>query len=307
MVADETESGVKKFLKRHSFTRKVVAGPVAIRRAWLNWRGQPGEAILDRISEIVKGDIAFEANEFDGVFSIDPRSHLLRRFLRYGYYEPEVSRLFLANINPQADVLDVGANIGFYTVSAARRLTTGRVLAAEPTGATFERLSENVKRNEVADRVILFNGMIGADKGQGQIHFVSGMEEYSSMNLPEHLAVKNKEVKTENVPIERVDDLVVKYSLRPGLLKVDVEGAEFSVLRGALHTMSEHRPVVISEIWKKPTSADGHSGSELIEMFEGLGYVVRDPHDPLAKPGLEEVGEIICVPKEKYDLSVFGS
>jgi FkbM family methyltransferase len=298
---------VKQFLRRYSFTRNAMAGPLALRRAWLDWRGRAGEAVLERIGKMVKGDVVFEAKEFDGVFSIDPRSHLLHRFLRKGYYEPQVSRLFLAFIQPHADVLDIGANIGFYTVAGARRLTTGRLLAAEPTGATFKRLSENVRRNGVLDRVLLFNGMIGANKGQGQIHFVPGMEEYSSMKIPEHLAVKNQELCTETVPIERVDDLVDEHDLHPAVLKVDVEGAEFSVFKGALNTISKYRPVVISEIWKNPTKADGHSGAELVQMFENLDYVVRDPHDPLLKPGLEVVGEIICIPRERFDSSVFRS
>jgi FkbM family methyltransferase len=255
------------------------------------------------MSEIIKGDIVFEAREFDGVFSIDPRSHILRRYLRSGRYEPEVSRLFLANVQPQADVIDVGANIGFFTVAGAKKLTTGRVLAAEPTRATFARLSENVRRNGVEDRVILFNGMIGDRGGQGQIYFVPGMEEYSSMAPPAHLAVKSKELNTQDVPIERVDDLVDKFNLRPAILKVDVEGAEFSVFKGALHTISEHRPIIISEIWRGPTKADGHTGAEIIEMLEGLDYVVRDLSDPQIKPGLEEAGEIVCVPKEKSTLS----
>lgn len=290
----------------HSLARMVAAGPRAIWGAWHRWRRQAGDVVLERIGEIVKGDILFQAREFDGVFSIDPRSHLLQRFLRDGFYEPKVTQFFLTNIQPQADVLDVGANIGFFTIAGAKRLTTGRILAAEPTGATFNRLTENVTRNGVTDRVILFHGMIGSSKGQGQIHFVPGMEEYSSMKAPEHFAVRDKEISTESVSMERVDDLVERYNLRPALLKVDVEGAEFSVFQGALRTIAVHRPVVISEIWRERTSADGHSGAELIKMFESLDYVVRNPHDPEIKPGLEVVGEIICIPKEKLDLVSHG-
>jgi len=295
---------LKRFVLRHSWTRAAAAGPVAIRRIWLNWRRHAREEILDRISEIVRADIVFEAEEFGGVFSIDPRSHLLHRYLRNGFYEPEISRFFLANVKPHADVLDIGANIGFYTVAGAKVLTTGRVLAAEPTGAAFKRLSENVLRNGVADKVILFNGMIGSSRGQGQIHFIPGMEEYSSMRPPQHSEVRSREADVANVPMERIDDLVENHSLRPALIKVDVEGAEFSVFQGAQQTISRYRPVVISEIWRGPTQADGHSGAELISMFENLSYVVRDLRDPLIKPGLEVVGEVVCIPKEKLDNSI---
>lgn len=295
---------MKLFLKRHAFLRRVFYGPIAFRRAWINWRQRPSEVAVERMSSIVRGNIIFEVKEFGGVFSINPRSHLLHRILQTGHYEPHISRLFLAYIQPQDDVLDVGANIGFFTVGGAKKLTTGRLLAAEPTTEAFDRLSENVVRNGVTDKVILFKGMIGSARGQAQIHFVPGIEEYSSINTPEHFATKDSAIKTETVPVERIDDLVEMYGLRPAVLKVDVEGAEFSVFSGAQHTLSTYRPIVVSEIWRKPTRADGHSGAEIIRMFENLGYVVKDPHDPLAKPGSEVVGEIVCIPKEKYDPSV---
>jgi FkbM family methyltransferase len=261
---------------------------------------------LERISEIVKEDIIFEASEFGGIFSINPRSHLLHRFLRNGFYEPNISALFLAHIQPTDDILDVGANIGFFTVAGAKRLTTGRVLAAEPTTEAFSRLSDNVKRNGVADKVILYKGMIGAAKGEGDIHFVSGLEEYSSMNTPEHAAVKGKEVRTENVPIERLDDLVELHNLHPAVLKIDVEGAEYSVFNGAIKTISTYRPVVLSEICNKPTDGDCHTGNKIVQMFKDLDYIVRNPDDPRSEPDIEGVGEIICIPKERYYPSKLG-
>jgi FkbM family methyltransferase len=293
------------FVKRHPLLRGALAGPRAIRRTLMEWRERPVDLVLGRMSEIVKGNVEFEAKEFGGIFSINPRSHLLHRLLRNGCYEPHVSRLFLAHVQPEADVLDVGANIGFFTVAGAKNLTTGRVLSAEPTKEAFNRLSENVARNGVADRVILFKGMIGAAKGEAQIYFVPGCEEYSSINRPKHVAIKGKEIKTEVVPIERVDDLVDCYGLRPALMKVDVEGAELSVFDGAQGTIRKYRPVVISEVWRKPAPCNDDSGDNVVRMFQRIDYVVRDPNDPLARPGLDMIGDVICIPKEKYDPSVF--
>jgi len=293
---------MKLFIKRHSLLRRILAGPVAIRRACIDWRQQPIDLVLKRMSEIVREDIVFEAEEFGGVFSIDPRSHLLRRILQNGSYEPRVSRLFLASVQPQSDVLDIGANVGFFTVAGARKLTTGRLLAAEPVTQTFSRLQANIARNGVADRVILFKGMVGSTKGHGQINVVPGLEEYSSMNTPLAFAGRNKEIRTETVPIETVDDLVDQYGLRPAVLKVDVEGNEFSVFSGAQRTLSKHRPVVVSEIWWKPATSDGHSGAEIVRMFKNLDYVVLDSENPLATLGSSP--DVICFPKERYDPSV---
>lgn len=291
------------FLNRHPIMRSALAGPRALRRMLHNWREEPVTKVLDRISDTVKGNVIFEVKEFDGVFCINPRSHLLNRVLRYGSYEPAVARLFAAHVRPDADIIDVGANVGFFTVSGAKKLTTGRLLAAEPTAEAYSRLRENVTRNCVADKVILFKGMVGSAQGQADIHFVPGLEEYSSMKNPDHFATANQEIRTESVPIDTLDHLVSLHGLQPALIKVDVEGAEYSVFQGARETLVKCRPVVFSEIWRDRTTADGHSGQELIEIFQRLDYVVKDPNDLRATPGNNVVGEIMCVPKEGYSLS----
>jgi Methyltransferase FkbM domain len=99
--------------------------------------------------------------------------------------------------------------------------------------------------------------------------------------------------------------LVDCYGLRPALMKVDVEGAELSVFDGAQGTIRKFRPVVISEVWRKPAPCNGNSGDNIVRIFQRIDYVVRDPNDPLARPGLDMIGEVICIPKEKYDPSVF--
>jgi FkbM family methyltransferase len=278
--------------------------PLALRHRFIEWRQRAGNEVIARIAEILQGPVLCKVDEFDGVFSINPRSHLFHRILLAGQYEPRISQLYYSLIRPDADIIDIGANVGFFTVGGAKRLSTGRLLAAEPTAEGFRRLTENVARNGVSEKVILFKGMVSQSKGQGNIFFVPGCEEYSSMNKPEHFAVRDREVSSESVPIECVDDLVDAYGLHPTVIKVDVEGAEFSVFSGAQHTLLKHRPVVISELWRGPTRADGHSGSEIIQMLEALNYIVMDPHDPQAKPGQSEISDIICFPKETYDPSL---
>src|SRR3546814_6448075 len=78
------------------------------------------------------------------------------------------------------DVIDVGANIGLFTVLAGKRLGTGRVLAAEPTDGAFSRLTANVKNNGVSDRVILYNGLIAQSDGMAMLNVVKGRDRKST-------------------------------------------------------------------------------------------------------------------------------
>jgi FkbM family methyltransferase len=292
---------MKKLLARHPQLRKALSLPLGLRHSWNKRLQRSGNEVVKRIGETVQGSVAIEVKEFDGVFSINPRSHLLHRFLLEGHYEPRISQLYYAHIRPEDDILDVGANVGFFTVGGAKRLTRGKVLAAEPTTEAFNRLRENIARNGVLDRVVLFKGMVGLTKGQAKIYFVPGREEYSSMNIPDHHFAGDEDFFSEPAAIEPIDGLVHQYNLRPALMKVDVEGAEFSVFAGAQKTLSTFRPVVISELWRGPTRADGHLGIEIIQMFQKLDYIVLNPHDTRRRPGQEEYNDIICIPEEKYD------
>lgn len=266
----------------------------------IDWRYRPAETVIQNFSDVVK-DVVFDAREFGGTFTINPHSHLIHRLLRNGEYEPRISSLFFSFLKPDADILDVGANIGFFTVGGALRLSTGRVFAAEPTPEAFRRLSGNVERNGVRDRVILFKGLIGPAKGEATINFVPGMEEYSSINQIEHFATKGQDIQSETVPIDTVDSIVEQHGLSPALIKVDVEGAEFAVFQGAKETLVKHRPVVIAEIWAKPNCPGGQTGRDLVRVFHDLGYDVYDPHDRLCEPGIQEIGEMVCIPKERAD------
>src|SRR3546814_15346114 len=83
---------------------------------------------------------------FCSSFAMSPKSHLFGRLFINGEYEPELAKLFLKYLDPSRDVIDIVANIGFFSVLAGRRLSTGRVLSVEPTAAAFARLSRNVEQ-----------------------------------------------------------------------------------------------------------------------------------------------------------------
>jgi hypothetical protein len=149
--------------------------------------------------------------------------------------------------------------------------------------------------------------MISHTRDQAKIYFVPGLEEYSSMNIPDHFAISTENVLSETVQVESIDDLVERHGLRPALIKVDVEGAEFSVFAGARKSLSKYRPVVISELWRGPTRADGHLGTEIVQMFEGLNYIALNPNTPQAKLGQGEFEDAIFIPREKYNQRLFST
>lgn len=289
----------RRVINRQPWIRSALAAPLAARRAWLDWRRSSGRQVWRRLAQAACEDLVLEVPAFDGRFALDPRSHVLLRLLLEGEYESDLARVFFGYVEPASDVVDVGANVGFFTVGAARRLTTGRLLAIEPTPGAFRRLSANVIRNQVAERVILRHAMAGSAEGTGTIRYIPGLEEYSGARAPQHpaLAAGEFEVQCENVPMETLDCLVERFNLRPSLIKIDVEGAEAQVLAGAQATLSRFRPVVIAELWQ--LGFEQHAARDVLARFAQLNYVVMDPLDTRFAPLPTPTADILCVPRER--------
>ena len=241
---------------------------------------------------------------FGGTFQLDPRSHLLSRLVLDGEYEPEVFALCARLVDPERDVVDVGANAGFFSVGLARRLREGRLVAVEPSVAMADRLRANLARNGLAETVTVLQSALSDASGEAVLHTVEGNEEYGTLGVLVHHGLDrvNTLPSAETTPTERLDDIVARLGLRPALLKVDVEGFEGHVFRGAQRTLAEHRPAVVTEFNASLLRANGDSPEALISLFERAGYRVLDPfspgHPPVTPTFLETTEEVLCLPAE---------
>ncbi|MGC9954208.1 MAG: FkbM family methyltransferase [Rhizomicrobium sp.] len=287
---------IAQMIRRSARARAALALPIMARRRWIERHEKYYNDILDRLAATAVEDVVLRIDEFRGEFQLPPRSHLLRRILRHGCYEPAISSLFYSHIDKDRDIIDVGANVGFFTVGGAKSLANGRVLAVEPVSAAFQRLQRNVERNQVSKRVLFFNGLLSNEIGDCAINTVVGMEEYSSIGPLTHRWVAGQESRSTIVKMSRLDDLVSDYGLNPKLIKVDVEGAEQLVFSGAVETIKAYRPYVLSELSGPLAKQLGGSSMEVVNFFERLNYRVVDPLDPGARPGAREFCDIFCIP-----------
>jgi FkbM family methyltransferase len=259
--------------------------------------------LLDRLVGMLEEDPPLRVPEFDGIFRIDRRSDLFKRLIIEGSYETELAHLARKWTVADRDVIDVGANIGFFSVLAAKSLGTGRVLAIEPTPTAALRLRGNLARNGVEAKVTVFEGAASSAPGAVEIHYIEGREEYSSLGRMDHPAVAQAPYSTTTVQSKRIDDLVEELALRPALVKIDVEGMEHVVLAGAESMLSEHRPVVICELSDPLLKKNGSSAAEVIAMFVRQGYTVTDPLAPSQPPGTRPYGDLLCLPPTVADSS----
>jgi len=145
-----------------------------------------------------------------------------------GLHEVAEMAFVLHLLRPDDHFVDVGANVGSYTILAGGG-AKARVTAVEPIPETFASLRRNVALNALDDRVSCHR--LGLSAAPGTLRFTSGLDTVNHV-----LSEKEDEAFLE-VPVVRLDDLIEKAE-PPVLIKVDVEGHELAVLRGASKTLA---------------------------------------------------------------------
>lgn len=194
-----------------------------------------------------------------------------------GRYEPEQTESFVNHVRPGDTVLDVGAHAGYYTLLASRLVgAEGRVWAFEPEPRNVRYLRGNVEANGRANvRVepsavsdVEGSARFGAGTGSGTGRLTAGGEH---------------EVRTVTL-----DGVCEREGLVPTALKVDVEGAEERVFRGADETLRSARPVIFLST----------HGPELrracLDRLERAGYRTR----AFGGEGEGDPADFLCLPDD---------
>ncbi|WP_162875468.1 FkbM family methyltransferase [Sphingomonas crusticola] len=289
---------LKLFIQRHPLLANVIGGDTGLYRRYRKRKEAVFYTSMARLAQRIDADVSVSLPNYGGSFLTPAESALLVRIARYGDYEPDVLAVLIAHLKPDRDFIDVGANIGLFAVAAASRLTSGRVLAIEPTSGAFNRLQQNIERNKAAN-IMAIKTAVSDHQGSIEIRQIVGREEYSTIGTMTHPSVVDAgaQVVTERVGMTTVDALVVEHGLRPGLIKVDVEGAELNVFKGSCETLLKWRPVIISEISEKMLSSLGGSRDDLVSFIEQQNYNVYSIEDHVADPRGRD-GDIVCIPKD---------
>jgi FkbM family methyltransferase len=190
------------------------AAPPALRRAF--------EAVLDRLPG-------------DHLVSILPEGERVRLSAKYRHvsWNPDEYRAFRAVVRRGATVLDVGANVGAYTLMFATWVgENGRVFAFEPAPDACEGLRTHVRLNGFEGRVTIIEAAVSASVGQAPfgVHPSGGASSLALSSLGD--------VPQINVATETIDNVCRAHALIPTVIKIDVEGSELQVLQGARNALA---------------------------------------------------------------------
>lgn len=186
----------------------------------------------------------------------------------YGTYEPCETKFFAEKVQPGQVVVDIGANIGYYTLQFARAVgPAGHVYAFEPEAENFELLQRNVALNRYSN-VTLVNKAVSDTTGS--------LRFYVSENAAAH-SVSDSHGATEfvDVPCLRLDEYFAGQNRAIDIIKMDVEGAELHAVEGMADLLCRNASLMmVTEFWPKGFSHAGSDAAAYLQRMRELGFTI---------------------------------
>ena len=200
-------------------------------------------------------------------------------------FEPAVRRAIERVLRTGMNVVDIGANIGYYSILAARLIgPKHRVLAVEPQPLVVGKLKGNIALNGIENVDVV---QAALTKSEGPVDFFvpkSGWESHGSMRSNGTFPPQSK-VTVPGVPLDQL--LAEKGYDSVGLIKMDAEGAELPIIEGAKELLSSRkRPYIVFESAEINSRPFGYTVFDLLNRIHEFGYELQqlDIADWLAVP-----------------------
>jgi FkbM family methyltransferase len=222
------------------------------------------------ISQVTRSGVRWELDLREGIdFSI----WLL------GCFEPETVRCYQGIVKPGDVVLDIGANIGAHALLLAKAVgAQGKVIAFEPTDYAFSKLVRNSSLNpDLAGRIQTLQFMLVDTETQN----APTPSLYSSWPLKEekdlHELHQGRLMTTSGASARTLDSALAEIGPeRVDCVKLDIDGFECGMLRGAREVLTRWHPVIIMELAPYALEEQGASLGELIGLLQEYGYALYD-------------------------------
>jgi FkbM family methyltransferase len=258
-------------------------------KAVLRWFARAGVLPFRWVCGITQHErfrVRIDGSSFLYQFSGSDNIGELLYWLGLSQLEPAVMAKFAPLCRDARIILDVGANTGLYSLAALSLNPRCQVVAWEPFRGNYERLQANIEANGFADRCTLRLEAAASQSGTLRLS--------THENWAMHSAVFERGGPVTQVAATSIDE-VVPSRAPVDLVKIDVEGFEYDVLKGALRVLQEARPVLLIELHPEAPNA-----AKTRELLSDLGYTLKalDAHanwialppktspNHLASPGL---------------------
>jgi FkbM family methyltransferase len=257
---------------RAAATVLIVLGDRIGRRA-----SARGKTFLVR--RVLAAPVVF-TDRFDVSYLLFPSDAVYESFLNNGYYERAEQTFCAGFVEPGMTVFDVGASHGYYTLLFAKTAGPEHVHAFEPEERNFARLRVNLELNGFESVHASRLAVVDSARDLELNVFPPELYGWHTLGTPS-MEVDGKPavpVAQQRVRGVTLDDYSSEYGVeRIDLLKVDVEGAELEVLRGAGRLLREGRiACILFEVSKAMVEGMSHDPAEIFDLVRGAGLTVHE-------------------------------
>ncbi|MFZ1703077.1 MAG: FkbM family methyltransferase [Saprospiraceae bacterium] len=189
--------------------------------------------------------------------------------------EIRLAKFLCCHLKEKAVFYDIGGHVGYFSLLAAQLVgENGKIIGFEASPATFYYYQKNVSQDQ---KILAIEKAVSDHNGQLTFYEYPNLySEYNSIETTQYedekwaSSVKSKEVTVESVSL---DDYVTTHGDIPDMIKIDVEGAELKVIKGANNILKNHKPLVIMEfIPPKIQDWDNDAHYLAVQEMLNLGY-----------------------------------
>jgi FkbM family methyltransferase len=232
-----------------------------------------------------------------------PKGSALDRQLLSGGFESSEAKFVGRFLRSGMTVLDIGAHHGFYTLLSSKLVgPKGRVFAFEPSARERKRLARHVALNRCSN-VQIEPIAIGSCRSQADLFLVDGAEDYCNSLRPPIVEAKTHKIRVDVTSLDEFRSCAGIKTI--DFVKIDVEGAELEVLKGARSVLTATpRPVMLVEVYDIRTGPWGYRAREIVSFLNQLGYrwfsLLADGTLQPVEPTLEVYDmNLVAIPKER--------
>jgi len=221
-------------------------------------------------------DLPFFKDVVDYRLTRYPRLYLfVERFRAWVNWD---KRVYLSFVRRGDIALDVGANVGAHAVFLSHLVREdGRVLAFEPLAPNIDALRETIRRRSRISNISIFQLAVGnPGKTRQEVVIKAPGADLTQASLQLQAAgswerkASVREYKVSLTSLDAEGEVQALPSI--DFVKIDVEGGELDVLKGAARTISKHRPLIYCEVYERWAASFGYTPADLFEFMRTLGY-----------------------------------
>lgn len=219
-------------------------------------------------------------------------------YLMGNYEDRETMKKFISWLQPGSVLYDIGGSIGYYALTANRFISTGKICSFEPSPGARKIFEEHTRLNKeliTNDNITLLP--FAVSDSRKQVEFSDSHIQKDGNTYIQGSSVFTGAKNKITVQCCSIDGLIKQGYDRPDIIKIDVEGAEYDVLQGAIDTLQQCKPYILlaTHDYHLPGVKD-----KCVNLLQQLGYILK--HTGSHNKQLAGLDDYIAVHKSRLTI-----